>query len=126
MAKKKDVKSKVKAKGKAARADTPRSSHAGWRAPQDREDPIAVLESQAQSRVPELVPDALPLHSLSAAREHLATLSRLGCNTWGNVRALPRGGVARTPGCEQHQSERTCEASDGDARATSKHRPSEH
>ena len=45
--------------------------------------------------VPELVPDALPLHSLSAAREHLATLSRLGCNTWGNVRALPRGGVAR-------------------------------
>lgn len=40
-------------------------------------------------------PDALPLHTLSAAREHLATLSRLGCNTWGNVRALPRGGVVR-------------------------------
>jgi len=44
------------AEGKAARARTPRSSHAGWRAPQDREDPIAVLEGQAESRVPELVP----------------------------------------------------------------------
>jgi uncharacterized protein (DUF2252 family) len=51
-----DSVSEREAKGKAARADTPRSSHAGWRAPQDREDPIAILESQAQSRVPELVP----------------------------------------------------------------------
>jgi uncharacterized protein (DUF2252 family) len=51
-----DSVSEREAKGKAARADTPRSSHAGWRAPPDREDPIAVLESQAQSRVPELVP----------------------------------------------------------------------
>ncbi len=40
-------------------------------------------------------PDALPLHALSAAREHLATLSRLGCNCWGELRALPRGGVVR-------------------------------
>ena len=40
-------------------------------------------------------PDALPLHTLSAAREHLATLSRLGCNHWGELRALPRGGVVR-------------------------------
>jgi protein ImuB len=43
----------------------------------------------------EPVPDALPLHTLSAAREHLATLSRLGCNHWGDLRALPRGGVVR-------------------------------
>jgi uncharacterized protein (DUF2252 family) len=44
------------AEGKDARAHTPRSSHAEWRAPKDREDPVAVLEAQAESRVPELVP----------------------------------------------------------------------
>lgn len=42
-----------------------------------------------------ITPDALPLHTLSAAREHLPTLARLGCNTWGALRALPRGGVVR-------------------------------
>jgi uncharacterized protein (DUF2252 family) len=44
------------AKGKAARAHTPRSSHASWEAPKDREDPVAILQAQAESRVPELVP----------------------------------------------------------------------
>jgi uncharacterized protein (DUF2252 family) len=44
------------ATGKAARSSAPRSSHAGWRAPEDREDPIAILERQARPRVPELVP----------------------------------------------------------------------
>jgi uncharacterized protein (DUF2252 family) len=44
------------ADGKAARAHTPRSSHAGWSAPKDREDPVAILQAQAESRVPELVP----------------------------------------------------------------------
>jgi len=41
------------------------------------------------------VPDALPLEALAAARSHLPTLARIGCVTWGQVRALPRGGVAR-------------------------------
>jgi len=44
------------ARGKAARAETPRSSHAEWSPPDSRPDPIAVLEEQARSRVPELVP----------------------------------------------------------------------
>jgi uncharacterized protein (DUF2252 family) len=44
------------AKGKEARAHTPRSSHAGWRAAKDRGDPIAILQAQAESRVEELVP----------------------------------------------------------------------
>jgi uncharacterized protein (DUF2252 family) len=44
------------AKGKAAREHTPRSSHGGWQPAKDREDPIAILEGQAGSRVPELVP----------------------------------------------------------------------
>jgi uncharacterized protein (DUF2252 family) len=44
------------AEGKDARAQTPRSSHAQWKAPKDREDPVAILQAQAESRVPELVP----------------------------------------------------------------------
>ena len=43
------------AAGKAARARTPRSSHAEWAPPAGR-DPIALLESQAVTRVAELVP----------------------------------------------------------------------
>ena len=43
------------ARGKAARAEVPRSSHADW-APAARQDPVAVLEEQAATRVPELVP----------------------------------------------------------------------
>jgi uncharacterized protein (DUF2252 family) len=44
------------ARGKAARNETPRSSHAGWAPATNRLDPIALLEEQATSRVPELVP----------------------------------------------------------------------
>ncbi len=40
-------------------------------------------------------PDDLPLAALAAARPHLATLARIGCTHWGQLRALPRGGVAR-------------------------------
>jgi uncharacterized protein (DUF2252 family) len=42
--------------GKAARADVPRSSHAQFTAAPERPDPVAVLESQAAARVPELLP----------------------------------------------------------------------
>ena len=44
------------ARGKAARRSAPRSSHGVWEAPADRPDPVALLEEQAESRVPELVP----------------------------------------------------------------------
>src|SRR4051794_91030 len=44
------------ARGKAARGQASRSSHAAWRLPDDRRSPIAVLEEQARTRVPELVP----------------------------------------------------------------------
>jgi uncharacterized protein (DUF2252 family) len=42
--------------GKQARAHTPRSSHGSFSPPADRPDPIELLEEQARSRVPELVP----------------------------------------------------------------------
>ena len=44
------------ARGKAARQVAPRSSHAAWRPAAGRPDPVALLEEQARSRVPELVP----------------------------------------------------------------------
>ena len=44
------------ARGKAARAEVPRSSHATFEPPSARPDPIDLLERQAQTRVPELVP----------------------------------------------------------------------
>jgi protein ImuB len=40
-------------------------------------------------------PDDLPLFTLAAARPHLATLERIGCTSWGQLRALPRAGVTR-------------------------------
>lgn len=44
------------ARGKAARAEVPRSRHAEFEPPPTRADPIELLERQAQTRVPELVP----------------------------------------------------------------------
>jgi uncharacterized protein (DUF2252 family) len=44
------------ARGKAARATVPRSRHRGFEPAADRPDPVALLEAQAQLRVPELVP----------------------------------------------------------------------
>jgi len=42
--------------GKQARATSPRSSHGAWAPAADRPDPIGLLQAQAASRVPELVP----------------------------------------------------------------------
>ncbi|MDB5954063.1 DNA polymerase Y family protein [Ramlibacter sp.] len=39
--------------------------------------------------------DALPFETLTPAKTHEATLSRLGCRTLADVRALPRGGLSR-------------------------------
>ena len=39
--------------------------------------------------------DALPMDTLSAVRPHRLTLAHIGCRTLGDVRRLPRGGMAR-------------------------------
>jgi uncharacterized protein (DUF2252 family) len=44
------------AAGKAARSAAPRGSHAGFEPAGDRSDPVELLERQARTRVPELVP----------------------------------------------------------------------
>jgi uncharacterized protein (DUF2252 family) len=43
-------------RGKAARAEVPRESHAGWSAVQRKLEPLELLGEQAQTRVHELVP----------------------------------------------------------------------
>jgi len=45
-----------RAQGRLARRQAPRSSHAEWRPPVGRLDPVGVLEGQAATRVAELVP----------------------------------------------------------------------
>ena len=44
------------ARGKAARGEVPRSVHAAWEPSPHRPSPVELLEEQAQTRVPELVP----------------------------------------------------------------------
>jgi protein ImuB len=62
---------------------------------------LALLKLKQQGRpIPTQLPDGLPLDALEAATRHVATLSRTGCNTWGQLRALPRSGVARRFGGE--------------------------
>jgi uncharacterized protein (DUF2252 family) len=43
-------------RGKAARAEVPRSSHGEWQPATVRRDPVSVLSEQALTRVPELIP----------------------------------------------------------------------
>ena len=44
------------ARGKAARQELPRSAHGSWEPAPHRRDPIELLEEQAQTRLPDLVP----------------------------------------------------------------------
>jgi uncharacterized protein (DUF2252 family) len=44
------------ARGRAARSEAPRPAHGRWAPSADRPDPVALLEEQAASRVPQLVP----------------------------------------------------------------------
>jgi uncharacterized protein (DUF2252 family) len=45
-----------RARGRARRERVPRADHAEWRPPRNRPDPVSVLEEQARTRVPDLVP----------------------------------------------------------------------
>jgi protein ImuB len=55
---------------------------------------------ERQEERPKDMPAGLPLDTLTAARPHLDLLARLGCRTWGEVAALPRGGLTRRFGVE--------------------------
>ena len=62
---------------------------------------LSLLRLRRQNReIPEQLPDGLPLDTLSAALPHLGTLERIGCSTFGQLRALPRGGLGRRFGAD--------------------------
>ena len=44
------------ARGRAARSEIPRRAHAAWEPAPMRRDPVGLLEEQAQTRLPDLVP----------------------------------------------------------------------
>ena len=54
----------------------------------------AGIENGFRQPLPVLL-DALPMECLSAVRPHRLTLAHIGCRTLGDVRRLPRGGMAR-------------------------------
>ena len=45
-----------RSRGRERRKLAPRLSHAQWASPEDRPDPVAMLEEQARTRVPDLIP----------------------------------------------------------------------
>ncbi len=57
---------------------------------------LALLRLKLRNQAaPAAVPDGLPLEVLTAASGCVDTLARIGCRSWGDLRRLPRGGVAR-------------------------------
>jgi hypothetical protein len=44
------------AKGRALGDAVPRGSHAGWKTPEGRRDPVEILSESNEGRIPELIP----------------------------------------------------------------------
>jgi protein ImuB len=66
---------------------------------------LSLLRMQrAGQAIPTDIPEGLPLSTFTAAESHLPTLERIGCTTLGQLRALPRAGVARRFGDELLQA----------------------
>jgi protein ImuB len=66
---------------------------------------LSLLRLQrAGAALPAEIPEGLPLSTFTAASDHLDTLERIGCTTLGQLRALPRAGVARRFGEELLQA----------------------
>jgi len=62
---------------------------------------LAVLRLKARGDAPpQELPLGLPLDTLSSAVAHVPTLARAGCRTWGELKVLPRAGVARRFGAQ--------------------------
>ena len=77
------------ARGKAARAEVPRSSHATFEPVAHRPDPVRVLEQQAQTRVPELVPIRYGRMLVSAFTFYRGAAMIMA----GDLAATPRSGL---------------------------------
>lgn len=78
----------------------PDLAHARWAQGSTSLVALALLRHKSAGRARPSQARMLPLATLTAAREHLETLARAGCRTWGDLQALPRGGVSRRFGAE--------------------------
>jgi uncharacterized protein (DUF2252 family) len=78
------------ARGKAARAEVPRSSHATFEPSSSRPDPVAVLKRQAKTRVPELVPIRYGRMLVSAFTFYRGAAMIMA----GDLAATPRSGLS--------------------------------
>jgi protein ImuB len=58
------------------------------------------LQSTGKTVSVTMAADALPLWTLTALQPHCAALLRMGCQTWGQLRALPRAGLSRRIGAK--------------------------
>jgi uncharacterized protein (DUF2252 family) len=77
------------ARGRAARAEVPRSSHAVFEPAAHREDPVALLERESESRVPELVPVRYGRMLVSAFTFYRGAAAIMA----GDLAATPRSGL---------------------------------
>jgi hypothetical protein len=50
------TRAELRAIGRQLRTTCPRSDHATWSAPDDRPDPVALIEASNRTRLPDLVP----------------------------------------------------------------------
>ena len=111
-----------RAEGRARRADVSRSSHAGWRPPNDRPDPIALLEARHRHASRDLVPIRVgrmlvsPFTFLRGAAEVMAhDLSSTPTTGSGSRRAA-------TPTCSTSASSRLPNATSSSTSTTSTRR----
>lgn len=73
-----------------AQAAGPAAAEAGAKAEAEATDPIVPSTADATRLL-----DALPLSVLESAQPHRETLAGIGCTTLGQLRRLPRAGLAR-------------------------------
>ena len=56
---------------------------------------LALLQLKRRNEDKPASVDGLPVDTLTAALPHVPVIERMGCRTWGQLRALPRAGLAR-------------------------------
>lgn len=76
-------------RGRAARRKVPRSSHAGFAPADKRPDPVAVVEEQSATRVPELIPIRYARMSESPFRFYRGAAAIMA----GDLATTPRSGI---------------------------------
>src|SRR3954451_8332124 len=81
--------SERQARGRGARADVPRSSHAAWPPAADRPDPVVVMRQEDAARVPELVPIRYGRMLVSAFTFYRGAAALMA----GDLAATPTSGI---------------------------------